>query len=376
MEAKKILGKDVHSFILYVTFFLFLVGGFVLSLFNILTVSEFDEVENIALLTYQINGISLFFGENINLFSISIFVIFVLILLFGILQFKFKKLRGIAGVLLLVEIVLLFLLPILLTYPDPIKDGNPHFSGNIEYSIIFYICITCFIIALLSIIGCEINKDFLTISDITEIAVLLGLALALSYIKIPLGATGGSLNFQIVPLVIIALRHKPSKTFVATGIVYGLIACLLDNYGFFTFPMEYMVAFGSVSIISFFRNSIQKYNKPSFFGGLSIVVLLSIHTTIRLFAASIDSYLFYLNYLDDSTFVAAIIYNVIYVIPTGVVTIIATLLLYQKPLFVLNDLVRSDDLTLLKENVPSKKEKLKKVIREELEIYYNNQSKK
>lgn len=371
MEKNKILGKDVHSFILYVTFFLFLVGGFVLSLFNILTVSGFDEVENIALLTYKINGVSLFFGENINLFSISIFVIFVLILLFGILQFKFKKLRGIAGVLLLVEIVLLFLLPILLTYPDPIKDGNPHFTGNIEYSVTFYICITCFIIALLSIIGSEINKDFLTISDITEIAVLLGLALALSYIKIPLGATGGSLNFQIVPLVIIALRHKPSKTFVATGIVYGLLACLLDNYGFFTFPMEYMVAFGSVSIISFFRNYILKNSKASFNGGLLLAFLLILQTIIRLFAASIDSYLFYLNYLDDSTFVAAIIYNVIYVIPTGVITLIAMLLLYIQPIFVLNNLVKSNDLLIAKEENNTKKEKLKSVISEELHDYFN-----
>ena len=123
-----------------------------------------------------------------------------------------------------------------------------------------------------------------------------------------------------------------------------------------------MVAFGSVSIVSFFRNYILKNNKASFNGGLLLAFLLILQTTIRLFAASIDSYLFYLNYLDDSTFVAAIIYNVIYVIPTGVITLIA---------FVLNDLVKSNDLLIVKEENNTKKEKLKTVISEELHDYFN-----
>lgn len=365
MEKNKILGKDVHSFILYVTFFLFLISGFVLSLFNILNITQIDGSN-----TY-LSGISLYFNENFNVFSCTVFVLFILVLVFGVLQFFVKKFKGFAGILLLVNIILLFLLPILLTSPDPFNDGNPLFSGEITYTLIFYIGAVCLIISLLSIFGCEINKDFLSVSDIVEIAVLVGLAIALSYIKIPVGATGGSVNFQIVPLVIIALRHKPSKTFVATGIVYGLLACLLDPYGFFTFPMEYMIAFGSVSIISFFRNYILKNNKASFSGGFLLAFLLIIQTTIRLFAASIDSYLFYLNYLDDSTFVAAIIYNVIYVIPTGVITLIAMLLLYIQPIFVLNNLVKSNDLLIVKEESNAKKEKLKSVISEELHDYFN-----
>lgn len=365
MGKNKILGKDVHSFILYVTFFLFLISGFVLSLFNILNITQVDGSN-----TY-LSGISLYFNENFNVFSCTVFVLFILVLVFGVLQFFVKKCKGFAGILLLVNIILLFLLPILLTSPDPFNDGNPLFSGEITYTLIFYIGAVCLIISLLSIFGCEINKDFLSVSDIAEIAVLVGLAIALSYIKIPVGATGGSVNFQIVPLVIIALRHKPSKTFVATGIVYGSLACLLDPYGFFTFPMEYMVAFGSVSIVSFFRNYILKNNKASFNGGLLLAFLLILQTTIRLFAASIDSYLFYLNYLDDSTFVAAIIYNVIYVIPTGVITLIAMLLLYIQPIFVLNDLVKSNDLLIVKEENNTKKEKLKTVISEELHDYFN-----
>ena len=215
MGKNKILGKDVHSFILYVTFFLFLISGFVLSLFNILNITQVDGSN-----TY-LSGISLYFNENFNVFSCTVFVLFILVLVFGVLQFFVKKCKGFAGILLLVNIILLFLLPILLTSPDPFNDGNPLFSGEITYTLIFYIGAVCLIISLLSIFGCEINKDFLSVSDIAEIAVLVGLAIALSYIKIPVGATGGSVNFQIVPLVIIALRHKPSKTFVATGIVYG-----------------------------------------------------------------------------------------------------------------------------------------------------------
>ena len=84
-----------------------------------------------------------------------------------------------------------------------------------------------------------------TVKDIAEIAILSALAIVLDrLVRIPLGATGGSVNISMVPLYVIALRHGWFKSFIAGGVIYGLITCLFDGYGLICYPLEYFVAFG------------------------------------------------------------------------------------------------------------------------------------
>ena len=74
---------------------------------------------------------------------------------------------------------------------------------------------------------CIMKKTFgFTVKDIAEIAILSARAIVLDrVVRIPLGATGGSINISMVPLYVIALRHGWFKSFIAGGIVYGLITC-------------------------------------------------------------------------------------------------------------------------------------------------------
>ena len=68
-----------------------------------------------------------------------------------------------------------------------------------------------------------------SIKDIAEIAIFSALAIVLDrVVRIPLGATGGSVNISLVPLYVIALRHGWFKSFIAGSIIYGLITCLFD----------------------------------------------------------------------------------------------------------------------------------------------------
>ena len=101
------------------------------------------------------------------------------------------------------------------------------------------------------------------INDIAEIAILCSLAIVLDqFCKIPLGATGGSINLSMLPLYIIALRHGWFKGFIGGGIIYAVTTCIIDGYGFQFFPLEYFVAYGSVGILGIFANFIyKKFNK-------------------------------------------------------------------------------------------------------------------
>ena len=153
--------------------------------------------------------------------------------------------------------------------------------------------------------------DF-SLNDITEIAVPCALAIIFdTFIKIPVGSTGGSVNFSMVPLIIICLRHGPFKGFIASALVYGIITCYLDDYVIQTYPLEYFVAFGSISIVGFIAPYINKSFKKmngKIISYILLAITLSIWATIRFFAGSIDSVILY-----KYTFSAAFAYNAPYV---------------------------------------------------------------
>lgn len=157
-----------------------------------------------------------------------------------------------------------------------------------------------------------------TVKDIAEIAILSALAIVLDRVlKIPVGATGGSVNISMVPLYVIALRHGWFKSFIAGGVIYGLITCLFDGYGPICYPLEYFVAFGAICILgvaSKYINGIKLNSLKNIcvsYGLLIASIVLA--TTIRLFAASIDSVLIW-----KYGFVEALVYNITYILPSSI----------------------------------------------------------
>ena len=162
-----------------------------------------------------------------------------------------------------------------------------------------------------------------SLRDIAEIAILVALAVICDkFLKIPLGPTGGSINASMILLFIIALRHGWFKTLISGGVVFGFITCLTDGYGFYTYPFEYLIPFGSVCLVSLFKIVSDK-QKPMFkrilvFSGMSLLVLV-----IRFFFNSLDSVIWW-----EYTWEAAFIYNASYVFISGVISIVVTCLLF------------------------------------------------
>ena len=150
----------------------------------------------------------------------------------------------------------------------------------------------------------------LDIKALVEIAIFSAIAIVLDkYIKIPIGATGGSINISMVPLIIICLRHGPFKGFIASGIIYSLVTSILDAWGFEYFVFDYLIAFGSISIVGLFTKAIVKnFKNKKVFSFLLLFIPIVLWFIIRVLSASVDSMLFY-NY----TFIASIAYNASYV---------------------------------------------------------------
>jgi thiamine transporter len=172
-----------------------------------------------------------------------------------------------------------------------------------------------------------------TIKDIAEEGVLIAMAFVLNLIKIPIGATGGSLNFQMLPLMVIALRHGAQRGLLAGGIIYGLLTCLTDGYGFATYPFDYLIGFGSVAILGLLRNQIfsEKQEGYNLKGLLFILLGGTLMTLVRFIGSTVSSIVVYGYSLE-----AALAYNALYIPLSGLVSTVALMLLYA-PLIRINN---------------------------------------
>lgn len=185
-----------------------------------------------------------------------------------------------------------------------------------------------------SFVACLINLSAayevrkFTLRDLVEIAMLSALAIVIDVIQhlLPsIGVTGGSIGIATLPLLYIALRHGPLAGFISGGIVYGLITCITDGYGIFLYPFDYLLGFGSVAILGFFKPLIfgkgqEKYNVK---GEIFIFVGVILSALVRFIGSSLSSIV---NY--GYTLVAAMAYNVLYVFISALVCGVILMALY------------------------------------------------
>lgn len=172
-----------------------------------------------------------------------------------------------------------------------------------------------------------------TTQSIAEDGMLVALAFVLNFIKLFAMPTGGSVNFQMLPLFIIALRRGPARGLIAGGLVYGLLTCITDGYGLYTFPFDYFIGFGSVAVIGFFRTLIlNEKNGYNVKGEVFIAVACILATLVRFVGGCTSSMVLY-----GYNFKAAALYNVGYVGISGAISMVALMALYG-PLLKVNKL--------------------------------------
>jgi len=169
------------------------------------------------------------------------------------------------------------------------------------------------------------TKETYSIRDMTEIGILVAAAIGLHYIKIPIGVTGGSINLAPIPLFLISLRHGGIKGFFASGIIYGLIACAIGQEGLVTYPLDYLIGFGSFGILGFFGRWIfvRDGKEWSPLGFVFILLGVALSTLVRFMGSAASSMI---NY--GLSFTAALIYNEVYIPVTAAVALVAMEALY------------------------------------------------
>ena len=252
-------------------------------------------------------------------FTFILFLVFVVIgIIFAIIYDKNKTFGFISIMSLILGLSLFIMQSGFYVYNNvhAYNEAKLAWGGIVTSVLLAFSILTEFIVSY--------RKNQMTIRDIAEDGMLIAMALILNFIKIPIGATGGSINLQMLPLFLIALRHGPLQGFIASGIIYGFISCLADVYPLSCYPFDYLIGFGGTAAIGIFSNLILK-DKTDYNASGELFIFLGgvLGTLIRWFGSTLSSVI---NY--GTTFTEGLAYNIIYVLPSGLITTVILMVLY------------------------------------------------
>ena len=166
----------------------------------------------------------------------------------------------------------------------------------------------------------------LDIRDIAEIAIFVSFAfvLDLPLFKIKVVANGGSISLIMLPLILLSLRKGFFKGFIGSGIVFGLVSCFLDGYGLITYPLDYLLGFGSLAVVGLFRRFIIGKDKLNYMNYIVLFLATLLAMSLRTFASTLSGIFIY--QLD---FLSSLVYQLTYMGPSFIaVTVVLIILLY------------------------------------------------
>lgn len=276
----------------------------------------------------NLNLIDVMFGKNglMNDYFILPLIVLLPIISFGLTfiktdEVKEKEINNISLVLVIITIVLSFSYAAL--YKGINSETVESSSFSLGWGLIVYASLTT--LSLFYYLRSILESNEFTVREIPELAIFIALAVVLDFVpKIRIGATGGSISLTMVPLFIIAFRFNFVKSFLAIGVVYGIITCQLDGYGFQSYPFDYLLGFGLISLASFFRTLIfTRQGNPKIQHYLFLLLAIFVGGFGRFVGSTISSVVLY-----HYSFAPAAIYNLTYIGPSILlVMIILSLLL-------------------------------------------------
>ena len=159
---------------------------------------------------------------------------------------------------------------------------------------------------------------------LTESAILVAAALALSYLKIPvgfsLGGFGGSIDFVMIPLIIIALRHGAGWG-LGSGLVFGIIkyffaAGFAVNWQ--SILLDYGVAYMAVGLAGL--PYVRKNDIAGTFIGCLGRFVIHFISGITIYAMWLPEE--FLNMTMTNTWIYSLLYNGTYMLPNTILALV------------------------------------------------------
>ncbi len=163
------------------------------------------------------------------------------------------------------------------------------------------------------------NKKHLR--TLCECGVLIALAVVLSWIEIQLGPNGGSINFTMLPILILAYRHGAAWG-ITSGMVFGFIKCLIGGgigWGLPSILLDYVLAYGAVGVAGFFKGKTWAIEISSFLGCFARYIIHFISGVTIYMITAPEEVVWFGTIANPVIF--SVVYNLVYMLPSSVVCI-------------------------------------------------------
>lgn len=161
---------------------------------------------------------------------------------------------------------------------------------------------------------------------ICEGAMLLALAVALSFLKVALWAQGGSVDLVMIPLIVFALRWGGGWG-IGACVVYGLLDCIFSGgmaYGWQSILLDYFVAYGMVGIAGFFTK------KPWLGVVVSSAARLAVHVISGVVIWGQWMPEEFMGLTMDNVWIYSALYNGSFMIPNCIIAVVGIIILWKK----------------------------------------------
>jgi len=162
-----------------------------------------------------------------------------------------------------------------------------------------------------------------TLYTLCENSVMIALAIVLSFIEIQLGPSGGSINFTMLPILIIAFRHGAFWG-IGSGMIFGLIKCIIGGgigWGLPSILLDYVLAYGVVGIAGIFKGKSKLITLSAFIGCFARYVVHFL-SGITLYAITVPTEVEAVGTIFSNAWGYSAIYNLVYMLPSSLVCII------------------------------------------------------
>ena len=161
---------------------------------------------------------------------------------------------------------------------------------------------------------------------ICECAVLIAMAVALCFVEIQIGALGGSIDFVMIPLFVIAFRNGWLYG-TASGAVFGLIKCIIGGgigWGLPSILLDYVLAYSAVGVAGIFKEKYWAIELSTFVGCFSRFIIHFI-SGVTIYMITVPTEIAGTTFANPVAY--SIVYNALYMLPNTVIAIVLMALL-------------------------------------------------
>ncbi len=171
------------------------------------------------------------------------------------------------------------------------------------------------------------NKSHMATRRMTEAAMMVALAQALSYVKLGEAPNGGSITPAMLPILLYAVRWGARPGMLA-GFVFGLLQLIFDGayaWGWQSMLLDYLVAFTPLGLAGLFRG-----RSWGVFAGtaLGCAARFCVHFVSGVTVYRIIAPTDFLNRTYSSPALYSAVYNGSYMLPNTLLTLALAALLY------------------------------------------------